>query len=286
MSKQIKVLILGSSGMLGSTLSTYLSTKKNFHIYAVQRSKSFKNRNINFIYLKKFEKNKIYKIISLNKPKYVINCAGIINHKINNNISEAIYMNSYFPKVLYEASKIYKFYFIHISTDCVFDGKIGNYTEKSTPNAQDTYGRSKLIGEIFNKNSITIRTSIFGHEIKTKYGLLEWFLNAKKIIKGYKNFFFTGITTLELSKIIHRYIIKDKIINGGLFHIGGRKISKLHLLKTIKKHYNKPIQIVPQSYPKINKCLNSKIFRKKTGYKFTSLKIMINEMKIFNEKFF
>ena len=153
-------------------------------------------------------------------------------------------MNSYLPKILANASKIYKFSFVHISTDCVFDGKKGGYTEKNIPNAYDIYGHSKFIGENY-ENSITIRTSIFGHEKKTKFGLLEWFLNAKRKVKGYKNFFFTGLTTLELSKIIYNHILRSKKIKKGLFHIGGKKISKLNLLREINKQYKKKILIIP-----------------------------------------
>ena len=286
MYKSTRVLIIGSSGMLGSTLTNYLSLKKELNIFGIQRSETQKKKNIKFFSLKKFSSQKIFKIIKIVKPKYVINCAGVINHKIQDNIEEVFFMNSYLPKILSHASKIYKFSFVHISTDCVYDGKKGGYIETSTPNANDIYGHSKLIGETNEKNSITIRTSIFGHEKKTKFGLLEWFLNAKKKVRGYKNFFFTGLTTLELSKIIYMYILKNKKIKKGLFHIGGKKISKLNLLKEIRKQYRKKILIIPQSSPKIDKSLNSSNFRKKTGYKFTSFKIMINEMKTFNEKLF
>jgi len=238
MHKSTTVLIIGSSGMLGNTLTSYLSFKKELNVFGIQRLKSSTKKNIKLIYLKKFSSQKILETIKKIKPKYVINCAGIINHKIKNNIEEVFFMNSYLPKILSHASKIYKFCFVHISTDCVFNGKKGGYNEKNIPNANDIYGLSKLIGET-NVNSITIRTSIFGHEKKTKFGLLEWFLNAKKKVKGYKNFFFTGLTTLELSKIIYEYILKSKKIKKGLFHVGGKKISKLNLLKEIKKQYKK-----------------------------------------------
>ncbi len=282
-----RILIIGSSGMLGNTMIQYLSEKKNFKVYGLQRSKSINNKNIEFFIIKKFTREKIFKIIKIIKPKFVINCAGLINHKIKKkNIDDAFFLNSFFPKLLAEGSKIFNFSLIHISTDCVFDGKKGNYIETDVPNAKDIYGISKYLGEIFGKKVITIRTSIFGHERKTRLGLLEWFLNSKNKIKGYKNFFFTGLTTLELSKIIYNYILKNRKIRKGLFHIGGKKISKFKLLKDINHCYMKKIKIIPVSIPKVDKSLKSSKFIKITGYKFTSLKIMINEMKEFNEKFF
>ena len=190
------------------------------------------------------------------------------------------------PQILSKISSIYNFKFIQISTDCVFSGKKGAYHEKSFPDGKDIYARSKLLGEVYGKNIITLRTSIFGHEVNTKFGLLEWFLNSKNEVNGYKNFFFTGITTLELSKIIQTCIIKKKTINHGLFHVGGKKMSKLNLLEVFNNVYSKRLKIVSVSRPKIDKSLKSTYFVKKTGYKFTSLKKMINEMKEFNEKLF
>ncbi len=287
MYKLKKILIIGSSGMLGNILVQYLSEKKNLKVYGLQRSRSITTNKIKFFFVKKFTKDKLFRVIKSIKPAFVINCAGLINHKIKkNNIDEAFYINSDLPNLLAEGAKYFNFLLVHISTDCVFDGKKGNYTEKDLPNAKDIYGVSKSLGEIKSKHAITIRTSIFGHEKNTKYGLLEWFLGSSDKIKGYKNFFFTGLTTLELSKIIYQYILKNKIIKNGLFHIGGKKVSKLNLLREIRKIYNKKILILPVAYPKVDKSLKSTIFAKKTGYKFTSLKIMINEMKKFNEKFF
>lgn len=285
MFKKNIILVIGSSGMLGRTLSRYFF-EKHLKIYGSQRTKK-ENNPYKTIYLKKINKNTLLNVIKKIKPNFVVNCAGRINHKINKrDRTEVFEINSYLPKILTEISKKYNFKLIHISTDCVFSGNKGNYKENDIPDATDIYGISKFLGEIIHPNAVIIRTSIIGHEYKSKSGLLEWFLNRKNRVIGFKNFYFTGLTTLELSKIIFRYFIKKNFIENGLIHIGGRKISKFYLLNKIKECYNKNTKITCVLKPKFDKSLNSSKFKRITAYKNISTQMMINEMKLFNEKFF
>ena len=149
---------------------------------------------------------------------------------------------------------------IHITSDCVFNGKKGNYDENHNTNAEDHYGISKAKADqllIKNSGVIILRTSTIGHEIKTKKGLLEWFLSQKKNVNGFKKAYFSGPTTLELSKIIYAYIIKKKVIKSGLYNIAGPKINKYKLLQIIKKIYNKNIIIKKEHKFKIDRSLNA-----------------------------
>ena len=153
---------------------------------------------------------------------------------------------------------------MHFSTDCVFDGKRGNYTEYSKRNAKDEYGKYKALAESkIKNNTLVIRTSIIGHEIDDKkLSLLEWFLNSKKKIWGFKRAFFSGLTTLEISKVINK-ILLGKFFYRGLFNISSKEISKYYLLIKIKKIYKLNKTIFRDNEFIIDRSLNAKKFKKK-----------------------
>ena len=149
--------------------------------------------------------------------------------------------------------------FIQISTDCVFNGDKGNYQEKSIPNANDVYGKSKAAGEINDKINLTLRTSTIGHELFTKHGLLEWFLSQNLICYGYSRAIFNGFPTSHFAQILSKIIKKDIT---GLLNVSGFKINKFVLLKKIKKIYKKNIIIKKNTSIKINRSLNNHLLNK------------------------
>ena len=191
-------------------------------------------------------------------------------------------VNSFFPRYLSYLSAKYNFRFIHISTDCVFSGKDRNYTEKHTPDADDYYGISKFLGENIFRNNVIIRTSFIGHNLNSKKSLLEWFLNKSGSIKGYNKSIFSGFPTYELVKIIYKYFLKNKNLNG-LYHISSKPISKYELLSIISKIYKKKIKIVKDKKIDINRSLNSKKFKSVTKFKPRSWKNMIKDMYKFKD---
>ena len=283
------ILVLGTSGMLGSTIFRYLSKYPSFYLHGVSRSKFNKipktfNKNIT---VKDLNKNNIAKIIQKIKPEFIVNCVGIINHKINiNNVKETIYLNSMLPHILADECIRRNVTLIHFSTDCVFNGTKGNYKESDYSDCYDFYGKTKFIGEPHNGKTIVIRTSIIGHELNSKFGLLEWFLNQKKSVKGFKNFFFSGFPTVEIAEILYNYILKKKTIKSGLYHLGSKKISKFNLLRIIKKVYNKKDIVVNPCYkPIVNKTLNSECFKQITNYKCPPWKDLIKKMYKFQYEF-
>ncbi len=279
-----KLLILGSTGLLGSTLLKYFTNQKNFKCYGIIRKNSdktkFKNlKNLNLYKIDYKDKNDIKKIFDKIKPNLIINCIGVVKQLIKNNkLSEIIRVNSFLPHYLAELANIKKkSRFIHFSTDCVFLGTKGNYIETDLPDAQDVYGRSKILGELIYPNTLTLRTSIIGHELQTKYSLLNWFLNQKKPVKGYKNAIFSGLTTLEIAKFLDEFIIPNKKLNG-MYHLSGNAISKYDLLNIIKSIYKKDIKITMDKKVKINRSLNSSLLQNKTGYKPRNWTKLIQEM--------
>ncbi len=274
-----KILILGSTGMLGHQLYNFL--KKKYLVKGLCRNK--KNilkkyiKENQFITLDLTNLKSLEKTIVEYKPNFIINCAGIIKQKTNKfNKNDIFFINSYLPNYLSILANKKKFKFVHISTDCVFDGRKGNYTENDIPNSVDDYGLSKSLGEVSSANSLTLRTSIIGHEIYEQSGLLEWFLKQKKI-SGYKNAFFSGLTTLELSKIIENVINFN--LKNGIYNIAGKKISKYQLLLLIKKIYAKNTIILPSSKFKIDRSLNGKFFRTMSNIKVSSWQKMIVEQR-------
>ena len=227
-------------------------------------------------------KEKLIEKIKSIKPDYVINCIGWIKQKKIDK-KNAYNVNSQFPLFLSQLALVLNFKLIHISTDCVFSGLKGNYLDNDHKDAKDLYGLSKNLGEIKNDNTCTLRTSIIGPEIGlNKFGLLEWFLSQKVKIQGYDKVIFSGLTTLELSKLISRCLFKKALYNQ-ILNVSSKPISKYNLLKNIKKIFKKDIIIERSNKIKLNRSLNSKKFKKITGYKCPSWKKMINEMYLNNK---
>lgn len=271
--------------MLGSRLFLEFQKKDSFDVRGCLRGNS---SDFNIKYKKKINagidaKNikKISSILKSFKPDYVINCIGYIKQKISTNTEyqDIFFVNSIFPHEIYKITKLIKSRFIHFSTDCVFDGKKGNYKETDNSNAKDIYGISKFLGEVKYQGSLTIRTSIIGHELYSKNGLLEWFLNQNKLCHGYSRSLFSGLTTLEIFNFIY-FCIKKKLKINGLIHLSSKKISKFNLLKKISKIYNKKIIIKKDSFQKIDRSLNSSFIQKRISYKVPNWDEMIREMRL------
>jgi len=274
----MKTLILGSSGILSKTLQLYLD-KKNIDFLTISREKNnHRNNNLKNISNFKNLEQLIFKI----RPTHIINCIGVT--KFNNtykNKKLTVLLNTKMPIYLAKLCKINKIYLLHISTDCVFSGKKGNYSDNSYKDTKDLYGLSKNKGEVKNKFTATIRTSFIGPELNTKKSLLNWFLNEKKFVRGYSKAFFSGITSLELCKIIYNYFIKKNILQNKIINIGSRRISKFTLLTKIRKIFKKDINIVRYQNFIIDRSLDSKKFRKLTSYKVVKWDKMLLELKKF-----
>ena len=225
MKKAIKIVIIGRYGMLSSSLRYYF--KKKFV------TKSFSRKEFNIL------KDEVKKL-KLDENCFVVNASGLTNRNLDSSKSKFYQINSKFPKTLANHCKKEGAKLIHISTDCVFNGKTGFYKENSKNFAKDIYGRSKLLGE--PKNSMVLRTSIFGPERKNFHMLLCWFFSQKEEINGYTNSYFNGITTIELGRVLEK-IIKKGLYSEGKFHIFTKDISKYSLLLKIRKIFKKNIII-------------------------------------------
>lgn len=271
-----KILVIGSKGMAGHIIKEYLLSKK-YDIYSTFRKGEGKEElKEKEYYLDVFDKESLNKILEEVKPKFVINCVGILNQFAEENPDIAIYVNGYFPHYLDRLSQKYNYKLIHITTDCVFSGKKGDYTEDAFRDAESYYGRSKAIGEVNNNRTLTFRTSIIGPDINENgIGLFKWFMKQKGEIKGYSNVIWTGVTTLELAKAIEASFSQNIV---GLHHlVNNEKISKYELLKLFKKYMNKDdVEIIEYKDYFSDKSLVRTNF--KLNYEIKDYEVMLIEM--------
>jgi len=254
----MKILLLGAQGMLGHVVKLYFE-EHGYEVVCTNRD----DRNSELFWDAVENLKDIEKIIEKQKPAVVINCTGILNKVAEENKSLAVLMNSYLPHYLDELSAKYGFKFIHVSTDCVFSGKDGNYNETSFRDAENFYGQSKALGEVINDRSVTLRTSIVGPDVNPNgIGLFQWFMKQTGSTGGYTKVLWTGITTIEYAKAMEK-AIKNNLV--GLHHVVNNEvIPKKDLLELFKKHFDKDIKIESNDEVESKKT----IFRTELSYDF------------------
>ena len=232
------------------------------------------------ILYKDFIIDKTLDFISEIMPDVIINCVGITTRRINeSNIDDLSFINSTLPKLINDWSIDNSIKMIHMSTDCVFSGKSGNYLDNDIPDATDSYGSSKAMGEINNNKTHTLRRSMVGREIYNHTELFEWLIKNKNgKIKGYENVIYSGITTIRMAKIID-FILNNNLNLSGIYNIGSMPISKYNLLKMLINSFNLKIDIRKITQIKSNKVLISKKFTEITGLKTPNWNDLISEFK-------
>ncbi|TDQ37596.1 dTDP-4-dehydrorhamnose reductase [Thiopseudomonas denitrificans] len=201
------------------------------------------------------------------RPDIVINCVGLIKQLADaKDPVSALPINAMLPHRLAKLCDLLGARLVHVSTDCVFSGRKGMYTEVNQSDAEDLYGKSKFIGELHQvPHAITLRTSIIGHELGTNFSLIDWFLSQNDPIKGYAKAIFSGLPTVELARVIKDYVLTNPELYG-LYHVSAEPIDKLSLLRLVAKVYGHKVQIVPDEQVSIDRSLDSSRFRQATGY--------------------
>lgn len=270
-----KILILGSTGMLGHQVYFHLSEKSDFQIFDLSYRSKLREETI-ICDITDFDS--LSEIIKNVRPDVIVNCIGILIKGSNQNPKNSILINAYFPHWLVSVADEIGSKVIHISTDCVFSGKKGNYFETDFRDADDVYGRGKALGEIFSDKHLTLRTSIIGPELKrVGEGLFHWFMEQSDIVNGYTSAYWGGVTTRELSKVISESIVRDL---SGLIHItNGEKISKFELLQEFNEQFNRGLEIIPFEGKKVDKSLKTN--RQELQIQIPSYSEMIAEMRSF-----
>lgn len=286
--KNEKILILGATGMLGNTLFTQLSLEKSLDVYgtvrSIKKAKSWfseiqTGKLYDEIRVEKFDS--VRNILEKTKPDVVINCIGIVKQSpLAENTALQIYTNALLPHKIADACKEIHSRLIHFSTDCVFSGKKGNYVEEDESDAQDIYGKTKYLGEIKDKNCITLRTSILGHGLDTHYSLIDWVLLQTKSIKGYTKVIYSGLPTSEIATMLRDYVIPNKKLHG-LYHVGSNPISKYQLLQYVCYRYEKKLTIEPYDRIISDRSLVTKKFFSETSYVSPTWEELINNLYLY-----
>ncbi|MCE5324031.1 SDR family oxidoreductase [bacterium] len=213
------------------------------------------------------------------RPAFIVNCIGIVKQRSEANAPiPSITLNSLLPHKLAQIAAQWNGRVIHFSTDCVFSGLHGSYTENDHSDAQDLYGKSKFLGELIDDNALTLRTSIIGRELSQFRSLLEWFLAQRgKCVHGYRKALYSGVTTNHLSELVAD-LIADYPTLSGLYQLTGRTISKYELLCLLRDAYDMDTQIVPDDEECCDRSMIGDKFRSATGYVAPPWSELISEM--------
>ncbi|MBV9210516.1 MAG: SDR family oxidoreductase [Acidobacteria bacterium] len=280
----MRVLILGGGGMLGHKLGqvykerfeTWVTLRGSFEAY--ERFKLFdRERVIEGVDVFDFET--VRQAFKVSRPEVVINAVGVIKQlPTAKDPIVALTINSLFPHQLAALCRESGARLITLSTDCVFNGRRGMYTEMDVADAEDLYGRTKFLGEATGENALTLRTSIIGRELASSHSLVEWFLSQRGgKVKGFTKAIYTGFPTIVMAEIIADLIERHATLSG-LYHVSSEPINKYDLLKLIREAYRVEIEIEPDAEFQIDRSLDSKRFREATDFAPPAWPQMIKRM--------
>jgi len=280
----LRLLILGGSGMLGHQLWRGLHARHETWVTLRRPVADFAAHQL-------FDENKTIQINDITnnttlgqalgqvKPEAVVNCVGLIKQRERaGDESLARCVNADFPHRLAKRCGELGARLIHFSTDCVFAGTKGNYTEDDPADAIDLYGQSKHQGEVADAHCVTLRTSVIGHELGTNFGLLGWFLSQRgQTVNGFTKAIYTGFTTLEMARVVERILTQHPGLSG-VWHVASNPISKFDLLKHCQAKLGWDGVIEPDDTFACDRSLNAERFNAATGYEPPSWDAMINEL--------
>ena len=280
----MRLLILGGSGMLGHQLWRGLHAQHDTWVTLRRPVADFAVHNL-FDEAKAIQLDDITDDTALEralgqaKPEAVINCVGIIKQRDEaSDEALALRVNAEFPHRLAKRCGEAGARLIHFSTDCIFAGTKGNYTESDPSDAADLYGQSKHQGEVADAHSVTLRTSVIGHELGTNLALLDWFLSQRgQAISGFTKAIYSGFTTLEMARIVDRILTQHPALSG-VWHVASESISKFALLQLCREKLGWEGVIEPNDEFVCDRSLNADRFNQATGYTPPSWEAMISEL--------
>jgi len=269
----MKVLVLGSIGMAGHTITLYFK-EKGYDVTAYSMTPFPFCKNI---IGNAFETEKFQKMLLNEEYDVVINCIGLLNQVADMNPSKAVFLNSYLPHLISDTLKGSKAKLIHMSTDCVFAGNTGPYYENSFRNGSTFYDRTKALGEVEDTQNLTFRNSIIGPDMNPEgIGLFNWFMKQNGKISGYTGAMWTGVTTLTLAKAMEQ-AVKENLC--GLYNlVNNNSISKYDLICLFNKYFRDNKVIIDKNDElQLDKSLRSS--REDFSFEVPSYEQMVSEMK-------
>jgi dTDP-4-dehydrorhamnose reductase len=268
----MKVLVLGVSGMLGNAMFRVLSRGPDLDVQGTARSGGVRrffdadlgSRIVAGVDVENHDS--LARVLAETRPQVVVNCIGLIKQLADaKDPLQALPINAMLPHRLARLCEIGGARLVHVSTDCVFSGSRGSYRESDPSDALDLYGKSKFLGEVEYAHTITLRTSIIGHELTSANGLVGWFLAQEGCVKGYTRAIFSGLPTVELSRVVRDVVLPRPELSG-LYHVASAPIAKYDLLRLVADVYGKRIEIAPDDALVIDRSLDAGRFQAATGY--------------------
>jgi dTDP-4-dehydrorhamnose reductase len=280
----MRILILGGDGMLGHELvrqwrdrhQVGATLRQDLHAYSSFRL--FDDLDL-YCGIDVRSADRLIEVVADFRPQAVVNAVGVVKQRSTAKASiPSLEINALLPHRLAVICQAVGARLIHMSTDCVFSGSRGGYTEDDVSDAQDLYGRSKFLGEVHEHHSVTLRTSIVGTELSRKKSLIEWYLSQRGMIVGYKRAIYTGFTTLEMARIIERILLQHLDLFG-LWHVASAPISKYELLSILNEHLGRrDVEIVPDEEFVCDRSLSGERFSKRIGYVAPDWHEMLREL--------
>lgn len=267
-----KVLILGATGMLGNAVLRFFAAQGRYAVMGSARSAgglrllpaSLRDQLIAGVDVE--NPDSLTGLFARVQPDVVINCVGLVKQlAAANDPLVALPINALLPHRLAHLCTVARARLLHVSTDCVFSGRKGGYREEDVSDAEDLYGRSKYLGEVAYPHTVTLRTSIIGHELGSAHGLIGWFLAQQSGVRGYRKAIFSGLPTVELARVMHDFVIPATDLHG-LYHVAAQPIDKYTLLGHVAREYGKGIEITPDDQLRIDRSLDAARFAAATGY--------------------
>jgi len=284
----MKILVFGASGMLGNAMFRVFGEHSEHEVTATARSEGSRRyfgeplaaRLLTGIDIDNHDS--VVRALAAVRPDVVINCVGVVKQVADaDDLLQAIPRNTLFPHRLAQLCRLGGARLVQISTDCVFSGKKGMYSEADEPDATTLYGRSKLLGEVDAPHAITLRTSIIGTEQSGSRSLVGWFLAQAGPVKGFRRAVFSGLPTVELACVIRDHVLPRPELHG-LYHVAAEPIDKDALLRLVAAEYGKEIVIEPSDELVIDRSLDASRFRAATGYVPPPWPELIRRMHAFN----
>lgn len=278
----LRVLILGGTGMLGHRLWIELSPAHEAWVSVRGRAEDLSGLpgvDLGHVCsgVDVTDADALTQLFRTVRPEVVVNCVGLVKqHSLGSNPEAAITLNALLPHQLLRRCEAAGARLIHVSTDCVFSGSRGGYSEQDAPDPTDLYGQTKLLGEV-PEPALTIRTSMVGPELRSRYGILEWFLAQSGTVRGYTRARFSGLTTAALARLLREHVLPRPDLRG-LYHVSAQPIDKFDLLNLFKEYYRLDTHIDPDDRVVIDRTLDSTRFREATGFRPASWPDMIREM--------
>lgn len=280
----MRILIFGGDGMLGHELlrswkerhEVWITLRQEKGAYA-GRERALGEHVLFGVDVRRLQD--VVDAVAAARPQAVVNAVGIVKQRAA--AKEAIpslEVNSLFPHRLAQVCAAAGARMVHLSTDCVFSGRQGHYTEQDLPDAKDLYGRTKLLGEVAEPHCLTLRTSIIGLELGRKGSLIEWFLAQQGRIKGFRRAIYSGLTTIEMARAIEHFLVKEPEL-GGLWQLSSGAIDKYDLLTRLSRRLGrKDVEIVPDDDFVCDRSLDSSALMARTSYRVPAWDAMLDEL--------